>query len=286
MTNSAYPSTPAEIDAWRRENVVTSREARLRFMEFAVLRCVASHAVTRKSMVLKGGNALRFVYQSPRSTKDLDFSVDTDGIPDNEDKIRDLLNNALAWAERRFNVKAKCQRVKRKPKQKLDSTHPTYDVGIGYQFPDDRYFHNFDDHNSPMVIPLEISLNDLVCETAEWADVRGLRVCSLEDILAEKLRSLLQQKPRNRNRWQDVYDICTYVRQSGIDQSKITEYLRAKSSIRGIELRKSNFDNEIRERAAFDFEVHVKTQAPRHFISFDDAWRDVVSLVQCLDIPD
>ena len=44
---------------------------------------------------------------------------------------------------------------------------------------------------------------------------------------AEKLRSLLQQIPRNRNRWQDVYDICTYVGRAGFDRIKIARFFDA-----------------------------------------------------------
>ena len=285
MPGQSYPSTLAEIDSWSWDNGVSTREARIRFMEFVILNCIASRAVTRNGMVLKGGNALRFAYQSPRSTIDLDFSVDADGIPDDADELRGVLNDALTFAERRFDVKAKCQRVKRNPKSPV-ATRPTYDVAIGYQFPTDRYFHNFENHNFSTVISLEITLNDLVCETAEWPGVQGLRVCSLEDILAEKLRALLQQKTRNRNRWQDVYDIGRYMHRPGIDRDKIAEYLKQKSSIRGIEVRKSNFDDEIREKAAFEYERHIKTEAPQDFIPFDDAWQAVISLVQSLDIPD
>lgn len=254
-------------------------------MEFVVLKCIAAHAVTRHAMVFNGGNALRFAYDSPRSTIDLDFSADGTGIPDNQDEIRRLLDSALTLAQRQFDVKAKCQRVKRNPKSP-DATRPTYDVTIGYQFPDDRYFHNFEDRNSSTVIPLDISLHDLVCETAEWAGVRGLKVCSLEDILAEKLRSLLQQKIRNRNRWQDVYDICRCMQRSKIDRDKIADFLMQKSAIREIEVRKSNFDDEIRKRAACDYESRVRQQAPRDIILFDDAWHNVELLVQSLNIPD
>ena len=111
-------------------------------------------------------------------------------------------------------------------------------------------------------------------------------MCSLEDILAEKLRSLLQQKTRNRNRWQDVYDICTYVRRARFDRAKIADFLQRKSSIREIEVRKSSFDEEVRERAAFDYDIHVKTEAPRDIIPFDNAWKAVKSLVGSLDIPE
>ena len=254
-------------------------------MNFVILNCVASHAITRQGMVLKGGNALRFAYQSPRSTKDLDFTADTVAIPDDADQLRVLLDKALAFAERRFNVKAKCQRVKRNPKRP-DATRPTYDIAVGYVLPSDRYFHNFENRDVSTVIPLEVTINDLVCDTAEWEDIKGLRVCSLEDIMAEKLRSLLQQKTRNRNRWQDVYDICTFARRAAFDRTKIADFLQRKSSIREIEVRKSNFDDEIRDRAAFDYDAHVATQAPRDIISFNDAWRAVKSLVESLDIPE
>ncbi len=76
------------------------------------------------------------------------------------------------------------------------------------------------------------------------------------------------------------------MRRSGIDRGKMAEYVKQKSSIREIEVRKSNFDDDIRERAAFDYEDRVKTEAPRDVIPFGDAWRDVISLVQSLDIPD
>lgn len=284
MASRNYPSDLSEIGSWRQEQQVSTEQARIRFMEFVILSCIASHRITRRGMVLKGGNALRFAYQSPRSTKDLDFTADTNSIPDNSDGIRRLLDESLAFAERRFNVKAKCQRVRRNPRRP-DATRPTYDVGIGYQLPSDRYFHDFKDRQVSTVIPVEITLNDLVCDTQEWADVEGLRVCSLEDILAEKLRSLLQQKPRNRNRWQDVYDVCTYARRAGFDKVKIADFLKRKSSIREIEVRKSGFDAEVRERAAFDYDIHVKTGAPRDIIPFDEAWQAVKSLVESLDIP-
>jgi len=251
-----------------------------------VLNCITAHTVTRRAMVLKGGNALRFAHRSPRSTKDLDFTADANGIPDDKDEVRRLLNEALAFAERRFYVKAKCQRVKRKPPSP-ERTLPTYDVGVGYQFPNDAYFHDLEQRNVSTVIPVEISLNDLVCDTQEWPDIKGLRVCSLEDILAEKLRSLLQQKTqyRNRRRWQDVYDICVHVRRCSFDRAKIADFLKQKALIRGIEPRKSSFDDEVRDRAATEYDTRVRTQAPEDIIPFDDAWAGVRYLVESLDIP-
>jgi predicted nucleotidyltransferase component of viral defense system len=238
-------------------------------------------------MVLKGGNALRFAFQSPRSTKDLDFTVAGNEIPDDTERLRSLLNDALRFAERRFRVKAKCQHVERKPRPNPGSTRPTYSVSVAYQFEADRYFHNFEERNNiSTVIPVEVSFNDRICETCVWTGVSSVQVSSLEDILAEKLRSLLQQRTRNRNRCQDVYDIAKYVRQHTIDRDKIGRFLVEKAIIREIDARKSSFDDVIRAMAFEDYDTRIREEAPDDFIPFDDAWQDVVSLVQSLNIPD
>jgi len=285
MNPTDYPTSLAGIQNWSRQNRKPTSEGAIRFMEFVVLNCIASDASTAGNMVLKGGNALRFAYGSPRSTKDLDFSVTTNRLPDDGAQLRTLLDRAFRYAERRFNVKAKCQRIKRNP-QGTAATRQTYDVAVGYQFPTDRYFQDFGKRHVSTVIPLEISFNDLVCETSPCAGIEALQVCSLEDILAEKLRSLLQQKTRNRNRCQDVYDISKCAGQGTIDRNKVAEYLLRKSAIREIDARKSSFDDVIRDMAAVDYERRIREQAPHDFIPFEKAWQDVMALVQSLEIPD
>jgi predicted nucleotidyltransferase component of viral defense system len=287
MDGHSYPTSLADIPRWSQENKATTLEANIRFMECVVLNCIGSNVITQRGMVLKGGNALRFAFQSPRSTKDLDFSVTGDEIPDDGNRIRILMDNALRFAERRFRVKAKCQSVKRNPQAKPGSTRPTYSIKVAYQFETDRYFHNFEERNNiSTVIPVEVSFNDLVCETCTWTGVNSVQVSSLEDILAEKARSLLQQKTRNRNRYQDVYDIAKYVRQHTIDRDKIGRFLVQKATIRDIEVRKSSFDEVIRKMAYEDYDARIHEQAPNNFIPFDEAWQDVVELVKSLDIPD
>jgi len=292
MSAHSYPISLGEIADWARAHKTNLHEANTRFMEFVILSCVAANQLLRHKMVLKGGNGLRFAYQSPRSTKDLDFSVENSAdLSDNKDQLREVLDRALAPTERKFGVKAKCQRVRRNPASP-DATRPTYDVAVGYQFPNDRYFRNFEGRDVSTVIPLEISFFDLVCGTAPLS-LRGekasqMQVGTLEDIIAEKLRSLLQQPIRNRNRPQDVYDIARYHRVSGadLDSAKISDYLKRKSAIRNVTVGKSAFDSTVRDMAAIDYDQHIQDQAGQHFISFDHAWREVLLLVERLDIPD
>ena len=169
MDGHSYPTSLGGIPQWSRENGVTTLQANIRFMEYVILQCIGAYPITERGMVLKGGNALRFAFQSPRSTKDLDFTIAGDEIPDNGNRLRDVLNEALRFAERRFRVKAKCQRVKRNPRPSPAFTRPTYSITVAYQFETDRYFHNFEDRNNILtVIPVEISFNDLICETCRW----------------------------------------------------------------------------------------------------------------------
>ena len=148
MDGHSYPTSIADISQWSRDNRTTTLQANIRFMEYVVLNCIGSNATTHRGMVLKGGNALRFAFQSPRSTKDLDFTVAGNEIPDDTERLRSLLNDALRFAERRFRVKAKCQHVERKPRPNPGSTRPTYSVSVAYQFEADRYFHNFEERNN------------------------------------------------------------------------------------------------------------------------------------------
>ncbi len=259
-------------------------------MQFVVLASISSSHVLASTLVFKGGNALLFFFGNPRSTLDLDFTARVD-FPDDPERIHELLNQALKYALNRFQVKARCQSVHRNPPG-LDKTFPTYLAKVGYQLPGDRYYQNFDeDRNYPQVIELEISLNDVICETESWKldeSTEALSRCSLEDTLAEKLRALLQQPIRNRSRPQDVYDIASRIREFGdkLDHVKMSTFLLRKAQARAIDPRKSSFDESVRSRAAAIYETQIREEAPKAFINFDEAWAEVLRLVDKLDIPD
>lgn len=278
------------MDTWRVRHGVTSDEARIRFMQFAVLDCLAAAPIGR-SLVFKGGNALRFLYQSPRSTIDLDFTA-LPAFPDDADEIRVLIDAALTTGSRRFGFAARTQRVKRRPPAST-ATMPTYDIAVGYQFPTDRQYSLFvaGVRRPWPVVELEISVNDEVCE---YTDVRldpgqniCIRACVIEDIVAEKLRALLQQRIRRRNRRQDVYDIARIVKQLGdsLNRRKVSDYFVRKCRRRSIEPTRSAFDDDIRDRAVHEYETLFDQHDP-NFIPFDRAWSVVRRLVEDLNIPE
>ncbi len=290
MARRLYPTSLNELDSWRAIHKTTLDEARKRFVQFVVLESIAS-ASWGHTVAFKGGNALRFIYQNPRSTVDLDFSASAE-FPDDPEKIRMLLDPTLQHGGRRFGLKLRSQKIRREPSG-LDKTMPTYDVTIAFQVPGDRYYADFEttSRNYSSVVVLEVSINDIVCETRSVRLVEStsalLRVCILEDIIAEKLRALLQQRIRNRYRRQDVYDIARMVRQFGpeLNRDKLAQFLDAKARARDIQVRKEMFDEEIKRRAVFEYEYLFDSLDP-DFIPFEDAWQEVVRLVDELRIPD
>jgi predicted nucleotidyltransferase component of viral defense system len=284
-----YPASTEEIDRWRKRTGTSAEEARRRYIQYVVLELVASDPILARSVVFKGGNALRFAYGSERSTMDLDFSA-RETLPDDDSEIRARLDHALRLAPARFRVKARCQRIRRNPPGR-EKTLSTYQITIAYLLATDSKYKNFDNMKTiPSVLDLEISLNEVVCEIGR-VRLRGdggeLVVCSIEDILAEKLRALLQQPIRNRSRPQDVFDIAGALRRFGdaLDLSKISRFLLEKSRARDIDARKGRFDDSIKSRAAVDYVDQLGPTVPE-LIPFEEAWAEVSGLVSRLEIPD
>lgn len=138
---------------------------------------------------------------------------------------------------------------------------------------------------------VEISLNDVVCATRDRppgevpvGEIK-VRVCAIEDIIAEKLRALLQQPIRNRNRKQDVYDIARITRLHGasLDSDKVGDYLLRKSKARDVPVSRTAFNDDVMQRAAFEYETLFSKVDP-DFIPFEEAWTAVLSLVNSLPI--
>jgi predicted nucleotidyltransferase component of viral defense system len=258
-------------------------------MQYVVLESIASVPSLAGLIVFKGGNALRFIYGNRRSTLDLDFTA-RGAFPDDSERIRAHLDEALRFAFSRFRVKAKCQRVKRNPRNPAKTT-PTYDISVGYLLPTDRQYQNFDELQSvAATIDVEISINEVVCEAVAYElypEGRILYVCSLEDILAEKLRALLQQPIRKRSRPQDVFDIASMIRQAGggLDLAKVSDFLLQKAAARDIQPRKGSFDDIVRALAVEGYDAQIGPNTP-DFIIFDEAWSQVLEFVSKLEIPD
>lgn len=279
-----YPRTFQDVGAWAKQNGVTVHEARARFAQYGILRAVSDSATLSATLVLKGGNALDFVWTPNRSTKDLDFTS-TDTLEG--DALKLLLQQSLTATGRRLGTLYSVHSVKRQPSSP-DATFVTYAVSVGYALTDETNVRRRIEsgQSSPQVVPLDVSLNEVVCEDEriDTAGAHGLRVSSPEDIVAEKLRSLLQQPICNRYRRQDLLDITVTLRQRPLDAQKVADFLRRKSAARDITVSRAAFrDPEIRRRAAQDYDS-LRSTTRTLFIPLEDAWRELLAWIDTLPI--
>lgn len=263
-----------------------------------VFKAIALSDRLSEEWVLKGGNALKKVFRSPRASMDLDFTDVNVVSNESEETLETFLDELVG--ELNDNLAKHVgpssyedlvvQSTHIKPANVDFREHPAFTIKVGYSKRGDR-----EPPYNP-VVKLEITLNDTICEDQPYMVNGGeLKVCSLNDIIAEKLRSLIQQKEEIRNRYRpnDVFDIWffhTHLRKQ-FDYEKISRFLIEKSEGKfdlGL-VRKRIFiqDPEIKERASVDFEdIEGRVEGTDRFPSYEEAFEEVLTVVRKLSIPD
>ncbi|MEA2513947.1 MAG: hypothetical protein QOJ59_3434, partial [Thermomicrobiales bacterium] len=137
---------------------------------------------------------------------------------------------------------------------------------------------------------IEIGTNDPIgAATLVTIDenFRPLRVCTVEDIVGEKLRALLQQPIRGRNRRQDVLDIAVIVRSNPhLDREQVATFLVLKADACDVPVSKAAFRNpKVQEWARVDYAA-LEATTRTVFIPFEQALATVLALVEELSIRD
>jgi predicted nucleotidyltransferase component of viral defense system len=287
-----YPLAFEGIPAWASTQQLSVAEARTRFAQYAILRAIAGSRTLAAILVFKGGNALDFVWQPNRSTRDLDFTMDmaVRRDPIDLEHLREIFVRSLAVSTRELAVALQVQRVRQQPPG-LEKTFITYDVRVGYALPDEQPLRDRmqSGQSSTRVIPLEIAMNEVIgdAEVVALDATHQLRVCTVEDIVAEKLRALLQQPLRNRLRPQDLLDIAV-VLQGGadLDPDRVARFLLAKARARGVAVSRAAFHHpEVARRAFSDYDALRLTTRAR-FIPADEALSVLYAFIDTLPIPE
>lgn len=261
---------------------------------YAILEAFALDAELSQNFVLKGGNALRFGFYGVRASVDLDFSS-TNSFPNQPhassqallDQLCERLDESLKGTASRYDF-ATLQIQKRVvlPPGKDLRMFPAFQITVGYsKYPERKP--PFND-----VVRLDITLNDAVCET-EYIAVQTFQVhiSGLNDIIAEKLRSLLQQVPRNRYRPNDVFDIWFYTTKAShiLDVDAIAAFLQKKSEDKpGLgRISHEMFQAPaIRERAEVGYaQIARRLPSGTLFPNFDEAFDQVLAFVVQLPLP-
>lgn len=297
--NMNYPSSFNDLRDWAQDNNIPVAEAGKRLAQYAILRGITSSRALSELLVFKGGNALDFIWQPNRSTTDLDFSADMDVVAIEvpfwdpvqlKDFLKEHLARGFQIATRDLGVALAIHRINQQPPNP-DSTFITYETRVGFALPSDRRNRERLEQGAPSmnVIPVEISLNEPICadERVDLRTSRRLRVCTLEDIVAEKLRALLQQPIRDRTREQDLLDIAVILgAHPTLNRENVAAFLLIKAAARDVPVTRTDFKSaDIAARAARDYSA-LSLVTRRTFLPFDQALQRLHDFVDTLDIPE
>jgi predicted nucleotidyltransferase component of viral defense system len=261
----------------------TDKETEFRQAVHTILLSISSDQELKSSMVLKGGILLAIRYQSPRFTKDIDFSTEKklgDGIT--KETVQTALDKSLAMAveELDYDLDCRVQSCQVQPRKVPNPTYPSIKLKIGFAYKGTPKHKRLEVLKSTSSISIDYSFNELTpnIESMKLGDGEEIQVYSLTDLIAEKYRSLLQQETRKRNRRQDVFDLSRLIDSltdiEEIEKSKILHCLIEKCNSREIKAESNSFENPIvRSMAEKDYgtlENDVVGDLPEFHSSFDD----------------
>lgn len=256
-----------------------------------VLSAIAQDQNLRANMVLKGGILLAVRYQSHRYTRDIDVSTQRhpkDGL--NAENIKPWIDGSLASAVEALNYDLDCmvQGVKQEPKSQEDPSYPALKISIGYAYRGTPKHRKLQKGQSPSVVRIDYSLNEPLpnIDTISLGLDQDLQVYALTDMIAEKLRALIQQPIRGRTRRQDIYDLNMVLERAddfdAVEMSKILQSLHEKARAREITVHAGSFDQEdIRTNAAKDYD-RLAEEIEGELPNFDQSFERVANFYRSL----
>lgn len=229
------------------------------------LNAIAMTADLKERMFLKGGVLMGLAYDSPRQTADIDLTAAFEVSPDIDEKIRGLLDGAFPRAAARLgyaDLIIKVHSIARQPKAIFETaSFPALKIKIAFARRGTPHEAALKRGIAPGKIEVDISFNEPLRQIQILGLTGGAELLAydLVELMAEKYRAMLQQKERNRNRRQDVYDLDRLIDGREFTPEVLTQILEvfvAKCQSRNIEPTIDSLDDpEVKSRSAADWQT-------------------------------
>ena len=254
------------IDVWVQAARDEPTAYRNRQVTHILLAAIGITPGLQETMILKGGALMMLAFGSPRGTQDVDFTVAASPEPFARE-FEDKLNPALQRAATQLgylDILCRVQKIKRQPRSNEfeTATGAALQITIGHARRGTNEAQRLEIKQAQQIVRVDLSFKEPVIHPTGAHLGRPevtIRAYSLEDVIGEKLRALLQQPSRNRQRRQDIYDIAWLIdAHSPDDEAKrrILESLVGKAEARDVPCMIDSFDDpEIKRRASLDWET-------------------------------
>lgn len=229
----------------------------------SILEAISSNERLSRLLCMKGGILMALHYSSPRFTTDIDFSTPerfTDAV---EKEVTSLLSERLIEITDQLGYDIDCRLQGWKVQPSREKTYITIQMKVGFAERGKPEHKKLISNQSPHVVSIDYSFMESIPEVEEVSlgDDGILRVYGLSTLVAEKIRSLLQQPIRNRTRRQDVFDLNFLLAERPILQDiehkrRVLDAILAKCADRDVPVAAHSMDQEaIYTMAVKDYET-------------------------------
>lgn len=260
-------SRQANFQAWEEAAAQDRQTQRERIASEVFLAALGSTKNFSDKIFLKGGVLVGAVYESGRNTADLDFSTTLEPSKDFLEKLEAELIAALPAAAALVGspdtiIKVQSVKYRPRPETFIEADAPAIEVKFAFADKGTTSEKRLKSGISTNIIYADISFNEEISYIEEICiGDSGLSFFAYSkcDLIAEKLRSTLQQKIRKRNRRQDVYDLWFLIENYDVstdERFQIKEVFLQKCRSRGIEPTDASFaDDEVIERSRSEWDT-------------------------------
>ena len=227
-----------------------------------VLNAIAMTETLSKHLFLKGGILMALKYKSPRNTGDIDFTIDLDAHNDITTTLRDEIDVELPRAVVEtgyvgFHLRVQAIKILPKKSSLEEDTYPAIKVKVGYVIDDNTNGTTFERQRerlkkgtAPNVITIDISFNEEISgHQAIMLENENsiIKAYSINDLIGEKIRALLQQPEKKKKRRQDIFDISLLIDELSFDheaKENILNSIKRKCNSRGITADQNSLSSE------------------------------------------
>ncbi len=234
---------------------------------------------------------LAIQYGGIRHTRDIDFST-SDKVKrfDKSNFLGELCKTlALAVETLEYGLDCRVQSHEMKPPSP-EATMPTLKIRIGYAYKHDSKTHKrLKNKQSVDVVEVDYSFNEPNFEHTNVITLSNggaISVYNIVDVVAEKIRAMLQQETRNRVRRQDAYDLFCLFSQGLVntneEKEKILQSLKLKSKARNMSIdRETILHEDIRKRSELEY-PKLEQEIDGTLPNFQDVYTCVTKYYQSL----
>jgi hypothetical protein len=219
-------------------------------IQLATLTCIAANSDLRNVLVVRGSAAINIFYRGKRPAKDLDFlALNLDGEHPTLSSPDELKNRLNALLNRDLLSRPGYR-------DQVDWIRGNLIIDIGRC--------NILTDCCPLHIP-DSQLH--------------IKVCTLEDIIAQKLGAILQPSPKH-NGEQDLFDIAwALTSERPLNWQRLKELAHGKAKRRGCKVESASYDSDVQARLRSNYGV-LQPTLTTNFIAFDDAISLLLDLVE------